>query len=284
MLECARMSFASRTVRAPALGFDFEVLAGDTIIGPAIERGVWEEHETRLYRAHLVPGARVLDLGANVGWFAVQAILAGCEVVAFEPVPEIAALCQRNVERAMKHGSGRGTVLPFAAGRERGSARIAIGAGNFGDNRVLNEGASRPADMGAGETVEIRIERVDDHVEGPMRVIKIDTQGSEWLALQGARALLDASPRVALLLEFWPYALRGATPQELLALLAAQGFTVGKATAAPYPMSPERILRQARARDPVKGGLDLYATRGLPFHVGGMKRRVHSLMRSLRED
>jgi FkbM family methyltransferase len=278
------MSFASRTVRAPALGFDFEVLAGDTIIGPAIERGVWEEHETRLFRAHLVPGARVLDLGANVGWFAVQAVLAGCEVDAFEPVPEIAALCQRNIDRAMKHGGGNGRVHPYAAGNGRARAKIAIGAGNFGDNRVVDAGRDRPPDMGAGAMLEIAIERVDDHVKGPVCVVKIDTQGSEWLALQGARALLDASPRVAMLLEFWPYALRGAEPEELLAFLGEQGFTIGKATAAPYPMTAERILRQARARDPVRGGLDLYATRGVPFHVGGIGGRVRSLVRSVRED
>jgi hypothetical protein len=116
-----------------------------------------------------------------------------------------------------------------------------------------------------------------------VRVIKFDTLGSVWLALLGALGLLAQSPLVALRLEFWPYALRGAQPAELLDLLAREGFVVGKATAAPYPMKPERILRQALARDPVKGGLDLYATRGLPFHVGGLKQRLHALARSLRE-
>jgi FkbM family methyltransferase len=278
------MQTATRSARIPGLELEFETLGGDAIIGPAIERGAWEEHETRLFRAHLSPGDRVLDLGANVGWYAVHAILAGCEVHAFEPVPHIADVCERNLARAMKVGAGKGRVYRFAAGDRRSSARIALAAHNFGDNRVLDPGATRPADMAAGDEIEIRVERVDDHVRGPVRVIKIDTQGSEWLALQGARALLDASPRVTMLLEFWPYALRGAEPQILLELLRDLGFTIGKATAAPYPMSVERILRQARARDPVKGGLDLYATRGVPFHVGGLERRVRSIVRSLREE
>jgi hypothetical protein len=117
-----------------------------------------------------------------------------------------------------------------------------------------------------------------------VQILKIDTQGSEWLALQGARELLRRSPELALLVEFWPYALRGANPEELLEFLAREGFTMGKATAAPYPMRPERILRQALARDPVKGGLDLYATRGRPFHVLGWRKRLHGAWRSLRED
>jgi FkbM family methyltransferase len=272
------------TVRIPSLGLDFDVLAGDAIIGPSIARGSWEEHETRLFRAHLLPGARVLDLGANVGWFGVQAVLAGCEVHCFEPVPSIAEVCATNLERAMKKGPGRAVLHRCAAGSERGTASIALSRANFGDNRVMDAHDAAPADMREAERITIDVQRVDDLVAGPLRVVKIDTQGSEWHALRGMRRALDASPEVALLLEFWPYALRGATPEQLLAFLVEQGFTIGKATAAPYPMTPERILRQARARDPVKGGLDLYATRGLPFHVGGIGTRVRALYRSARED
>jgi FkbM family methyltransferase len=282
------MNAETRVVRPPGLGpglqLELEVLAGDSIVGPGIERGTWEPHETRLFRAHLARGARVLDLGANVGWYSVLAVLAGCEVHAFEPVPHVAAVCRRNLERAMRAGPGRAVLHECAAGAGPGRARIALGRENLGDNRVLEAGAARPSDMGTGETVEIRVERADDVAPGAASVVKIDTQGSEWLALQGMRGILRESPRVALLLEFWPYALRGASPEELLGWLAAQGFTIGKATAAPYPMEPARILRQALARDPVRGGLDLYATRGVPFHVGGIARRLRGLVRSLREE
>lgn len=278
------MNPATRTVRPRELGIEFEVLAEDSIVGPAIERGSWEEHETRLFRAHLAPGTRVLDLGANVGWYSALAVLAGCEVHAFEPVPAIAEVCRRNLDRARRAGPGRAVLHECAAGAQPGKARIALGASNRGDNRVLDAGAQRPEDMGAGSLVEIRVERVDDLAPGPARVVKIDTQGSEWLALQGMRGVLAASREIALLLEFWPYALRGASPEELLRFLAREGFTVGKATAAPYPMTTERLLRQALACEPLRGGLDLYATRGLPFHVGGLARRMQGLMRSLREE
>jgi FkbM family methyltransferase len=274
---------ATRTVRLPGSNLAFEVLAADTVIGPAIERGAWEEHETRLFRAHLEPGARVLDLGGNVGWYAVQAVLAGCEVDTFEPVPWIADVLERNVRRAEAAAGGRARVHRCAAGSAPGHARIALARENLGDNRVVEAGGARPADMGAGELLEIEVARVDDLVQGPLRVIKVDTQGSEWHALQGARGLLAASPRLALLLEFWPYALRGAKPEELLAFLAREGFTLGKATAAPYPMSAERILRQALARDAVRGGLDLYGVKGLPFHVGGPLAYARSLWRRMRE-
>jgi FkbM family methyltransferase len=276
------MHFERRTIEAPTLGMEFDVLADDSIIGPAIAQGDWEAHETALFRAHLRPGCTVVDLGANVGWFAVQAILGGATVHAFEPVPGIADLAEANIERANRRGPGRGTLHRCAAGAEPGQARIALAARNHGDNRVL-DGAEAPPDMAGAETIEIRIERVDDRVDATARVLKIDTQGSEWLALQGARRLLERSRELALLIEFWPYALRGARPEQLLGELHAAGFTLGKATGAPYPMAPERILAQALARDPVRGGLDLYGTRGLPFHVLGPLARLKSLWRSVKE-
>lgn len=278
------MDPATHIVPVPGLGLDFEILADDEIIGPSIAAGGWEEHETRLFKAHLHSGSRVLDLGANIGWFAVQAVLAGAEVEAFEPVPHIADVLERNIARAMERGPGKATIHRFAAGSESGSAEIFLAASNRGDNRVVDAGSKAPADMIGAVPVEIQIRRVDDLVTGPMDVIKIDTQGSEWHALQGARALLDSSPRLALLIEFWPYALRGATGAQLLELLESEGFQVGKATAAPYPMSPARILRQLEPRDPVKGGLDLYATRGLPFHTNGPIDRLRSLWRSIKEN
>lgn len=70
----------------------------------------------------------------------------------------------------------------------------------------------------------------------------------------------------------------------MLDFLGREGFKLGKATAAPYPMPPQRILRQALARDPVKGGIDLYGVRGRPFHVQGLQGRMHGLWRSMRED
>lgn len=277
------MDFTPKTVHLPHLGLDFEVLADDAIIGPAIAGGSWESHETALFRAHIRPGDRVLDLGANVGWFAVQAILAGAEVHAFEPVPGIAALARRNIERANQKGPGKGVLHQLAASDSAGRAQIVLAAKNHGDNRVLDPGAEKPKDLAAGETIEIQLARVDDHVQGPVKVIKIDTQGSELLALRGAKRLLAASPKVALLIEFWPYALRGGQPADLLELLNREGFTLGKATAAPYPMPPARILKQALARDPVKGGLDLYGVRGLSFHVLGPAAQFKALWRSLKE-
>ena len=279
------MQFATRTVHLPRVagGLDFEVLADDAIIGPAIEQGSWAGDEVALMLAHIEPGSRVVDLGANVGWFAVQAVLAGAQVDAFEPVPAIAEIAQRNIDRAAAKSQGSGTVHPVAAGAEPGSAEIVLAAKNHGDNRVVESDDRTPGDLDGSERLTIQIAPVDSLVKGPVRFLKVDTQGSEWLALQGCTQLLDDSPELALLLEFWPYALRDATPDQLIDFLIAQGFTLGKATDGPFPMNRDRILRHAGHRGDVHGGIDLYGVRERPFHVLGTTARVRGLVRSLKE-
>jgi len=56
LLQSRVMALPTRTVRPHGLSIDFEILEGDSIVGPSIERGGWEEHETRLFRSHLRPG------------------------------------------------------------------------------------------------------------------------------------------------------------------------------------------------------------------------------------
>lgn len=280
------MDFPTRTVHLPNLGggLDFEVLADDAIIGPAIERGAWAEDEVALMSAHIRPGSRVVDLGANVGWFSVAAVLAGAEVHAFEPVPAIAAVARRNLKRAMSApGAGRAVLHEVAAGAAAGTAQIVLGGTNHGDNRVLDDAGDAPSDMSGGQSISITIARADDLLAGPVDFLKVDTQGSEWHALQGCRKLIEDSPALGLLLEFWPWALRGTTPASLLDVLIQKGFTLGKATSAPYPMGKDRILRQMQGRDGPKGGIDLYGVKGRPFHVLGLGARIKGLVRSIKE-
>ncbi|GJM22680.1 MAG: hypothetical protein DHS20C15_25950 [Planctomycetota bacterium] len=277
------MDATTRTVNVAIPGgtLPFEVLADDAIIGPAIAKGSWADDETALMCAHLGKGQRMVDLGGNVGWFAVQAILAGAEVDCFEPVPAIAAVAARNVAAANERGPGKGRVHEFAAGAERGEASIVLSTANHGDNRVVE--GDTPADLGDAERLTIQIAPVDDFVKGPVRFLKVDTQGSEWAALQGCKQLLADSPELGLLLELWPYALRGATAEELLAFLDDEGFVLGKATNGPYPMTTARILAQVGNAADVKGGIDLYGTRRRPFHVLGTKARLRGMWRSLKE-
>jgi hypothetical protein len=68
---------------------------------------------------------------------------------------------------------------------------------------------------------------LDDYFKPGQRVdlIKIDIQGYELHALQGAKRILEENPEIKLLLEFWPYGLKqtGAKWGDLIEMLRGFG-------------------------------------------------------------
>ena len=98
-------------------------------------------------------------------------------VYIFEPEPENGARCAsrlaayQNVE-----------ILPFGAGRETSTLRFS----SDGSASAVKED---------GE-FEIQIRRIDDVIRDTPSFIKIDIEGSELMALEGARATISASQPV----------------------------------------------------------------------------------------
>ena len=90
------------------------------------EKGYWELYETQLILARLEPGQVFIDVGANVGYYAVlaaQQVGSEGQVVAFEPAPENFALLEKNctgldqvrcVQAALAAEDGSGQV-PYAS-------------------------------------------------------------------------------------------------------------------------------------------------------------------------
>jgi FkbM family methyltransferase len=182
--------------------------------------------EQSFLRSRLRPGMRVVDIGANLGVYAhvfARAVGPTGEVIAFEPDPtlhaELAAAARRN-------GLPQLRAEPFAVGAAAGRDTLAPGLLNSGDNRLSTgerEGAA-PAGL-----VHTPIVSLDDHLQGrAVDFIKMDVQGWEVHALRGMTRTLAANPSLELYIELWPYGLRqsGTSAEELLALLADQGFQV----------------------------------------------------------
>ena len=76
----------------------------DTCISKAVARGAaWEPALTgtmlRTLFAHRAERARLIDIGANIGFYTLAAGAAGFDVHAFEPVPRNAAMLQMSLER-----------------------------------------------------------------------------------------------------------------------------------------------------------------------------------------
>ena len=172
--------------------------ASDELMMPTLrDHGAWEHDLTTMLTATLRPGMRVLDVGANIGYFSLLASkLVGPEgsVLSVEPDPLNAALLEANMAR---NGCDNVTVLQAAAGAEPGEVTLltyAVGGWEQGGGR---------GDRGGGHADRVPCVRLDDEVEGPLDVVKVDAEGFDHLVMQGLRRALDASPEVTAVVELW---------------------------------------------------------------------------------
>jgi len=143
------------------------------------------------------PGSRVIDVGANIGVYALPwaAMNADVTVHCFEPNPAVRARLARNV--ALNRLTARIRLHTQALSDHAGTATL---YGND-DMSSLNKGVY----TGAGQAVptEVPLARLDDifDIEGPpLSLMKIDVQGHELEVLRGAHAAISRH-RPALILE-----------------------------------------------------------------------------------
>jgi FkbM family methyltransferase len=157
------------------------------------------EHRWRVLELGLdliVPGTRVLDIGANIGIYALPwaAVNADVTVHCFEPNPAVRARLARNV--ALNRLGAR--VLPRSeALSDRAGTATLYGSDDMSSlNKGVNTGRQ-------AVPIEVRLARLDDVLERegpPVSLVKIDVQGHELEVLRGADELISRH-RPALILE-----------------------------------------------------------------------------------
>lgn len=166
-----------------------ELPVADRYIRPALElTGEYSGAEIDLYRHLVRPGDVALDIGANIGVFAVAMGLAvgpSGRVLAFEPQPTIFRILQRNLAR---HGLGQ-----VDARREIVAERS--GEGRFPDIRTLPDGMlvnfggiARDSRIGPqfGTVVPTAATSVDSLGLARCDFVKIDVEGGEMAVIEGA--------------------------------------------------------------------------------------------------
>lgn len=151
--------------------------------------GMYEPHITALFARIAGPGWTVLDVGANVGYFAALASNLGgatATVHAFEPHPRMAAMAEIN---ALMNDGVTYTVIRAACGArsDRSTLRLARISGNIGDSTMLTDATS------TGPTSVVDVIRLDEHCrDHQLRpdLVKIDVEGFEQQVLEGMGNLL----------------------------------------------------------------------------------------------
>jgi FkbM family methyltransferase len=176
-----------------------------------------EQRSLALAAALLRDGDCFVDCGANVGVFTVSAALQVGErgrVVAFEPDARARRLLVDNIAR---HGvDGQVTVRKEAVGAAPGRLPFVQHDNDLVSGFFESSPAFSPG--GVSGTEDVEIVTLDDAVTGPVDFVKIDIEGFEVAALDGARRLLERSPDAILIVELNPAAL-DASGQTLSSLL-----------------------------------------------------------------
>ncbi|MDA2914709.1 FkbM family methyltransferase, partial [Acidobacteriia bacterium AH_259_A11_L15] len=164
----------------------------------AFRLGMHEMAVQRALERDVRAGMTVYDIGAHLGFFTLGlARLVGPagKVFAFEPLPENARALRENV--ALNDSlAGRVRVVE-AAVSEASGRRAFYGQVNSAQGRLGGPGA-RPC-----QTYQVKTLALDDFVfsrrEPAPHLIKLDAEGAEGAALQGARRLLEEARPVCLL-------------------------------------------------------------------------------------
>jgi FkbM family methyltransferase len=185
--------------------------------------GVWEPDETRVVMQLLRSGDTFVDIGANAGYFSLLAsrlVGPSGRVYAFEPVPPTVDKLRRNIDFG---GAANIIVCPCAASGEAGL--VSINRKGVGD--VSGQNTMRP-DTTPADHWEVRAARIDDVVpaQEAIRLMKIDVEGAELLALKGAERHLRSPSAPALLCEVTDSYLRElkGSADELWRYLADLGY------------------------------------------------------------
>jgi FkbM family methyltransferase len=222
-----------------------ELPFGERVRLPAHHRYLsWNREEYAAFRADLHAGDVVLDIGANVGAYAV--LFAGWvgprgRVFAFEPAAETRRVLGELI--GLNGVGDRVTVVDAAVSGAEGTAPFAA-HGSDGSNRLVSHALA-----GSVQVTTTTIDAFCERQNLSPSLIKIDVEGAELDVLKGARRTIARLPRMRLYVEMHPRIWNeiGLTPADVEAELTRQGLRAERLDGRPELWSLEGVcLRLVR--------------------------------------
>jgi len=176
-------------------GQDMFVDLRDKVISKRLSCGhIYDPILRAIIREHVRPGMTVVDVGGHIGWQTVlmsRMAKKNGSVWAIEPSMRNAQFLKANIEM---NGCKNVKVLDMAAWDAEIVMDLYLSPANTGDHNFI-EDCSR-------KTVSVQTMKLD--TIGRADFVKIDAQGSELAILRGARGLIENSPNLKMVVEYWP--------------------------------------------------------------------------------
>ncbi len=176
--------------------------------------------EIELLKKHIKPGDTVLDIGANIGFYATilsDIIGENGKIHCFEPdITNFAHLKKTTA-------SYKNIILNNkAVGPISGIIKIYTSKNLNVDHRTY-----KPEEY--DKEIAIEAVSIDGHLkDAKIDFIKMDIQGFEMEAMKGMKETLKNNPNVKMISEFWPYGLRkaGSSVRDFFVLLKELNFKI----------------------------------------------------------
>ena len=210
-------SLGARLAKYPCFDFELFVDPSDRTASPIVHHGIYEHHIMPIFSQTVKPGMRVLDIGANIGVYAVAAARIGAEVTAIDASTENCKLIALNA----KLNGVSVEILPMAVSDTFGMALF--GRTNE-SNKVIRSFDLAPHTF---DLLDASFAAPVDAILGDRRIdlVKIDIEGREHAALKNADKLFAHRP--IFFLEYADNMSRagsGVAGAELLKLFTERGY------------------------------------------------------------
>jgi len=190
---------------------------------------VWEPETTEIFNSLLQDGDVVIDIGAYIGYFTLMAASkVGKEglVFAFEPNPQNYTLLTKNV---VMNGYTNVVAIQKAVSDKNGSAVFYLRYDKSAHSLFEDHSYMRPAGQITVQTICLdNFLKDSESLISRIKLIKMDVEGAEMLALSGMSRLVRNSEKLSMILEFTPSFITasGHQPEELLKKIAEWGFKI----------------------------------------------------------
>jgi len=211
------------------VGYVLCAASDQALLSSLIESGELEPGTRILIQRMLEPGSTFVDVGANIGMHtlaAAHAMAGSGRIIAFEPFAPTHALLRKTIW--MNGFSAIVETHQSAASNHSGTQTLFLGA-TSGHHSLYELQPSNLQD--SPSTVDVALVRIDDVIPAGVTVdlMKIDVEGAELQALEGASRTITNNRDIALIVEFGGSHIQrsGHTPDDWLGAFERFGLEFG---------------------------------------------------------
>jgi len=170
----------------------YPVNNNSSVIKAMLSNRKWERKILKIFNENITKEDTVIDVGSYIGTHMIEMSKLAKKVFSFEPVPLISACVEKTVKAMNITNVIHKNV---ACGSDNGSDFIYT---NFNGDSSL----SNIRDHMFNQKFACEIVKLDDIINEPIKLIKIDVEGSEWEVLGGAIGIIEEYKPIIILETF----------------------------------------------------------------------------------